>query len=68
MALFSRGDYIWLADSWATIIRLAPKENRKAVRDACSHFADLLAENSPGFDRVRFINAIQQQVNGNNHN
>lgn len=59
MALFSRDDYNWMAQAWVRVINTTPNPDREVVIAACYRWADLLEENSPGFDRTRFISNIR---------
>jgi hypothetical protein len=55
--LFSRRHYVWLASVMRDIrYKLG---NRTAADIATSVLADALADNSPGFDRQRFMDATQ---------
>lgn len=62
MAQFSSQDYIWMREAWTQLINTAAKEDRAIICAACLKFATLLASNSKGFDRTRFISEVRQQL------
>jgi hypothetical protein len=59
--LFSKRHYVWLASVMRDIRHKLG--NRTAADIATSVLADALADNSPGFDRQRFMDAVQWNPN-----
>jgi hypothetical protein len=58
MSQFSRQDYIWLAAAWRRLFDATNHAtDRMVLSSALNLFADLLADQSPGFDKARFLAA-----------
>lgn len=56
MSQFSHKDYIWLANAWHRLLGAQPcATDRMILIEAIEQFADLLAEQSPGFNKRLFI-------------